>query len=87
MPSNHYILDTHCQIWFQENNPKIPSSVMDVIQNLENTIYFSQKSLFEISIKQSLGKLTYISITIEDIHNQATAGSVRQTINFDSHRK
>jgi len=71
MASNHYLLDTHCLIWFQENNPKIPEKVFDIIQNIENIIYFSQISLFEISIKQSLGKLPQFTVTVEDIYNQA----------------
>lgn len=73
MASNHYLLDTHCLIWFQEDNPKIPKQVMDVIQNTNNVIYFSQISLFEISIKQSIGKLLHLDVTIEDIFNQALA--------------
>jgi PIN domain nuclease of toxin-antitoxin system len=71
MASNHYLLDTHCLIWFQENNPKIPKEVLDIIQNMKNIIYFSQISLFEISIKQSLGKLPHFSLAVEDIYNQA----------------
>ena len=46
-----YLLDTHTLIWFQENNPKIPRRIMEIIQSSENTILFSQVSLFEISIK------------------------------------
>ncbi|QXU39834.1 type II toxin-antitoxin system VapC family toxin [Pedobacter sp. D749] len=71
MASNHYLLDTHCLIWFQENNPKIPKKILDILQNTENVVYFSQISLFEISIKQSLGKLPNFSVSVEDIHNQA----------------
>ena len=48
----HYLLDTHCLIWFQENNSKIPERVMQQIQDTSNTILFSQISLFEIAIKQ-----------------------------------
>ncbi|WP_231427402.1 MULTISPECIES: type II toxin-antitoxin system VapC family toxin [Pedobacter] len=73
MASNYYILDTHCLIWFQEDNPKIPREVMDLIQNTNNIIFFSQISLFEISIKQSIGKLPHFNITSEDIYNQALA--------------
>ncbi|WP_412465505.1 type II toxin-antitoxin system VapC family toxin [Pedobacter sp. KLB.chiD] len=71
MASSYYLLDTHCLLWFQENSPKIPEKVLDIIQNIENIIYFSQISLFEISIKQSLGKLPEFSVTVEDIYNQA----------------
>ncbi|TDG36330.1 PIN domain-containing protein [Pedobacter changchengzhani] len=71
MASNHYILDTHGLIWFQENNPRIPKGVMNIVQNINNTIYFSQISLFKISIKQSLGKLIHFDTTIEKLYNQA----------------
>ena len=70
MPSNHYLLDTHALIWFQEDNPKLPASVIDLIQNPNNTILFSQVSLFEITIKQKIGKLPAFYATIEDVYQQ-----------------
>ena len=57
MVGKKYLLDTHCLLWFQENNPKIPKRVMQEIQNPENLILFSQLSLYEIVIKQAIGKL------------------------------
>jgi PIN domain nuclease of toxin-antitoxin system len=71
MADNRYLLDTHCLIWFQENNPKIPEQVMTQIQKANNIILFSQVSLFEISIKQKIGKLSTFNITVEDIYLQA----------------
>ena len=71
MPSNHYLLDTHTLIWFQEDNPKLPESIVDIIQNPDNTILFSQISLFEITIKQKIGKLPLFLATIEEIYQQA----------------
>ncbi len=68
---NSYLLDTHCLIWFQENNPKIPSRVLDIIQNPENIILFSQVSLYEIAIKQKIGKLPDFKSDIIEIHQQA----------------
>ncbi|MDQ3845832.1 MAG: type II toxin-antitoxin system VapC family toxin [Bacteroidota bacterium] len=70
-----YLLDTHCIIWFQENNPKIPEHVMQEIQNPENVIWFSQISLFEIAIKQKIGKLPLFEATIADIYQQALEDS------------
>ncbi len=66
-----YLIDTHCLIWFQDNNPKIPKRVMGILQNPQNTILFSQISLFEITIKQQIGKLSKFTATIEEIFNQA----------------
>jgi PIN domain nuclease of toxin-antitoxin system len=36
-----YLLDTHCLIWFQEANSKIPDHAMQLIRNPDNTILFS----------------------------------------------
>ena len=66
-----YLLDTHMLIWFQEDNPKTPEGVMQLLQNRENSIFFSQVSLFEIAIKQTIGKLPLFTATIMDVYEQA----------------
>ncbi|WP_411726095.1 type II toxin-antitoxin system VapC family toxin [Methyloglobulus sp.] len=71
MMSKNYILDTHCLIWFQEDNPKIPSMVMAEIQDPANTVFFSQVSLFEITIKQKIGKLPEFTADISEVYHQA----------------
>jgi len=71
MAGVNFLLDTHVLIWFQENNPKVPEKIMRSIQEPNNTICFSQISLFEISIKQKIGKLPAFHATIEEIYNQA----------------
>jgi PIN domain nuclease of toxin-antitoxin system len=70
MAKARYLLDTHSLIWFQENNPKIPSNVMEVIQHPDNIILFSQVSLFEITIKQKIGKLPQFYATVEQVYEQ-----------------
>jgi len=69
MSGKRYLLDTHCLIWFQENNPKTPKQVLNIIQEPENIILFSQISLFEISIKQKIGKL-HSQITTQEMYHQ-----------------
>jgi PIN domain nuclease of toxin-antitoxin system len=71
MAGTNYLLDTHSLIWFQENNPKIPEKVMKLIQQPDNVIFFSQVSLFEISIKQKIGKLPNLLAAIEEIYRLA----------------
>ena len=66
-----YLLDTHCLIWFQEANPKIPDGVMALIRNPGNIILFSQLSLYEIAIKQKIGKLPQFLATITEVYQQA----------------
>jgi PIN domain nuclease of toxin-antitoxin system len=43
---------------------------MNIIQDPANTIFFSQISLFEITIKQSLNKLPEFTSTISEIYRQ-----------------
>ncbi len=71
MAGDNYLLDTHSLIWFQENNPKIPEQVMKLIQQPDNIIFFSQVSLFEITIKQKVGKLPAFYASTEEIYGQA----------------
>ncbi len=66
-----FLSDTHCLIWFQENNSKIPLQVMKEIQDTTNTILYTQISLFEIAIKQAIGKLPFFKATITEVHGQA----------------
>lgn len=71
MTGKRYLLDTHCLIWFQEDNPKIPPRVMSIIQKPSNTLFFSQVSLFEIAIKQKIGKLPEFTADLSEVYQQA----------------
>ncbi len=53
----NYLLDTHTFIWFSENDLTLPDSLKSIIENSDNTIFLSMISLWEIAIKNSLGKL------------------------------
>ena len=71
MAGKKYLIDTHCLLWFQENNPKIPKRVMREIQNPENAILFSQLSLYEIAIKLTIGKLPDFRTDVDEVYHQA----------------
>jgi PIN domain nuclease of toxin-antitoxin system len=51
------LLDTHAFIWFVENDENLPSRIRIQIEDIENDIFISIVSLWEIAIKTSLGKL------------------------------
>ena len=53
----NFLLDTHILLWFLENDSKLSNQGRKVITNPENLIFVSAISAWEISIKQSLGKL------------------------------
>lgn len=50
-----YILDTHALIFFSEGDHQLPETVQELIKNGKSMV--SMATLWEISIKHSLGKL------------------------------
>ena len=52
------LLDTHVFLWFISGSPKLSSEAKDAIENPDNVKIVSIASLWEMSIKISLGKLT-----------------------------
>lgn len=53
-----FLLDTHTLIWFLENNPKLSEKSRLLIENIDNEVFVSVTSWFEISVKLTIGKLT-----------------------------
>lgn len=52
-----FLLDTHILLWFLENDSRLSEIVREVITNPKNLVFVSSVSAWEISIKQSVGKL------------------------------
>jgi len=52
-----YLLDTHYLIWAMKNPDRIKKEIVNIIENTQNVIFISQVSLWEIAIKQKIGKL------------------------------
>jgi PIN domain nuclease of toxin-antitoxin system len=53
-----YLIDTHVLIWWMINDmSQINTKTQTIISNLENQIFVSTASLWEIAIKESIGKL------------------------------
>lgn len=53
-----YLIDTHTFLWFTNGSEEISSIAKSIIENRENDILISIASLWEISIKSALGKLS-----------------------------
>ena len=53
-----YLLDTQIILWYIEDQGKLPSKIVNIIDNESNEIAVSLVSLWEIAIKINLGKLT-----------------------------
>jgi PIN domain nuclease of toxin-antitoxin system len=52
-----YLLDTHIVLWWFSNDKQLIKKIKDEIADPENHILVSSASIWEISIKKSLGKL------------------------------
>ena len=52
-----YLIDTHIFIWFIQNSPNLKPQLRNLIEDVNSEIIISIASLWEISIKNSIGKL------------------------------
>ena len=60
-----YLIDTQILIWSMANPSKLSNSTKNILGN--NDILVSQISFFEIVIKQRIGKLIEIQLTIPEL--------------------
>ena len=54
---SNFLLDTHAFIWFIEGNEELSTSAREAIEGPNNQRFLSIASLWEMSIKASVGKL------------------------------
>jgi PIN domain nuclease of toxin-antitoxin system len=64
-----YLIDTQIFIWAMINPEKLSEQTIEILQH--NLIYVSQISLFEIAIKQKIGKLPHLTLPIKLLVEQA----------------
>lgn len=67
------LVDTHYLLWAFLDVEKIKPSVYSELLNEENTIFYSQASLWEISIKHRLGKIVLKNLTPEEFYAEVDA--------------
>jgi len=51
------LLDTHLLLWWLTNSPSLSQQARELISDPRNTVFVSAVSLWEIWLKESLGKL------------------------------
>jgi PIN domain nuclease of toxin-antitoxin system len=51
------LLDTHLILWWLMDSPALPDEARTLIGDAETTVFMSAVSMWEIWLKQSLGKL------------------------------
>ncbi len=61
-----FLLDTHAFLWFVAGDKKLPVSVVEKIKDIKQPCFLSVASLWEITIKNQIGKLT-LSISLKQL--------------------
>ena len=64
------LLDTHYLLWAFIDTSKISKSVYNKLLADENEIFYSQASLWEISIKYNMGKLSLKGMKPEEFYEE-----------------
>ena len=78
-----FLLDTHAFLWFVSGDNQLPASVRDKIKDIHQPCFLSAASLWEITIKNQIGKLT-LNITLEELFNYADRNQIEIIpINYD----
>ena len=62
-----YLLDTHYLLWAIADTKKISNNVKDIITDTSHRIVISAVSFWEVSLKNSLGKLEISGFSPEDL--------------------
>ena len=75
-----YLLDTHVLLWWRGDDPRLPSYWDDQLNyfNKGHEIFFSPVSIWEISIKRSIGKLKLEGATVDFARSLITDHGFRQ---------
>jgi len=76
------LLDTHTFLWFIDDNLKLSDRLKNIIEDTNNISYLSIASLWEMSIKFNLGKLT-LDPNYEDFVEREIVTSTIQLLNIE----
>ena len=66
-----YLIDTHAFIWSISDIKKLSNRVLEIITNIDNDIFVSVVSFWEIALKTSIKKYSFEGIIINDLPEYA----------------
>jgi PIN domain nuclease of toxin-antitoxin system len=61
------IIDTHLLLWWVTNDRRLPDKARRLIENAKNNIAVSTASIWEIAIKQALGRIKIDLKELEEV--------------------
>jgi len=70
------LLDTHALIWFISGDSKLSEQAKEAFLDQDNKLYFSKASLWEITIKISLGKLVLAEYWLTAIEKEMISNGI-----------
>jgi len=62
----NYLIDTHILLWYISGDIRIKADTRDKIESNNNLVFVSNASLWEIAIKQSIGKLN-LNVSLSEL--------------------
>lgn len=72
-----YLIDTHVFIWWLQDNRELSERSRNIMSNAANEIFLSIASLWEISIKLSIGKLKINDYSTAYIEKQLVSNDIQ----------
>jgi PIN domain nuclease of toxin-antitoxin system len=64
------LVDTHVLLWAIAEPERIPASIRDRLESSDNEVFFSAASIWEVAIKQQVGRLN-LPVTPEELADAA----------------
>lgn len=61
------LIDTHIFLWWLFDDPQLPSEIRKHLENINNSIFVSTVSVWEITTKFRIGKLAEASSIASDV--------------------
>jgi len=71
------LLDTHALIWFISGDKRLGVLAKEAFLNQDNKLYFSKASLWEMTIKISLGKLVLAEHWLTAIEKEMISNGIQ----------
>jgi len=86
------LLDTHTYLWWLTDDPLLPEAARRTVGDRRSVVHVSAASLWEISLKQSLGRIDLDGADLVDeiaangfVELSITAGHARLAANLPEH--
>lgn len=70
-----FLLDTHTFLWFVSADKQLPASVKAKIEDIDQSCFLSAASLWEITIKNQIGKLD-LEISLPELFDYADRNQI-----------